>query len=234
MKRALLLLLLTTLCTLNLYAQARCGVQLFDMYKTEAVYLMTSDEVKTLKADLAEEKRLFNKAFSKVKKDWEKQYRDAVKAGNKDFPKFPTKSFVWPREMKVKNLSSDEAAQAWYNKQKTRVDGKMAAQANAIKEAKKAAKGEFTRGYANRDDKKARKKADKASMDDAVREKLGETIMLELSTLLKHNRPIPVHFIIDPVAGAEETMTKKIDKQKAALKAYEERKAAAEAAGIEE
>lgn len=232
MRRAIFLLL--TCVTSALYAQARQGVQLFDMYKTEAVYLMTADEVKQLKADLAEEKKFFAKAFNKVKKDWEKQHRDAVKAGDKDFPKFPTKAFVWVREMKVKSLSSDEAAQEWYKKQKTRVDAKMAAQAAAIEKAKKAAKGEFTRGYSSRDDKKARKKADKASMDVAVREKLGEMVALELSTMLKHNRPIPIHFIIDPVAGAEEAMTKKIDKQTAALKAYEERKAAAESAGAEE
>lgn len=226
--------LLTLLCGLSLHAQSRYGVQLFDMYKTEAVYLMSAEEVRELKAELAEEKRNFNKALNKVKKEWTTQYRNAVKAGDKDFPKFPTKTFIWVRTMKAKSLSSDEAAEEWYTKQKKRVDEKMSAQAAAIKEAQKAAKGEFTRGYASRDDKKARKKADKLAMDVAVREKLGEMVSLELSMLLKHNRPIPVHFIIDPVAGAEESMTKKIDKQDAAIKAYEERKAAAEAAGVEE
>lgn len=229
-----LLLLITALCGLCLHAEKRYGVQLFDMYKTEAVYLMNAEEVKQLKADLAEEKRHFSKAFNNVKKTWSQQHREAVKAGDKDFPKFPTKTFIWVRTMKVKNNSSTEAANEWYTKQKKRVDEKMTQQAAAIKEAQKAAKGEFTRGYASRDDKKARKKADKLAMDVAVKEKLGEMISLELSTMLKYNRPIPVHFIIDPVAGAEESMTKKIDKQDAAMQAYEERKAAAEASGIEE
>ncbi|MDO4528090.1 MAG: hypothetical protein Q4C03_04835 [bacterium] len=228
------ILLVTAFCALCLHAQKRYGVQLFDMYKTEAVYLMDAEEVKQLKDDLAEEKRHFNKALSNVKKTWTQQHKEAVKAGDKDFPKFPTKTFVWVRTMKVKNNSTDEAANEWYTKQKKRVDEKMTEQAAAIKAAQKAAKGEFTRGYASRDDKKARKKADKLAMDVAVREKLGEMVSLELSTMLKHNRPIPIHFIIDPVAGAEESMTKKIDKQDALMKAYEERKAAAEAADIEE
>lgn len=228
------LLLLTASLGLYLHAEKRYGVQLFDMYKTEAVYLMDAEEVKQLKADLAEEKRYFSKAFNNVKKTWTQQHRDAVKAGDKDFPKFPTKSFIWVRTMKVKNNSTTEAANEWYAKQKKRVDEKMTEQAAAIKAAQKAAKGEFTRGYASRDDKKARKKADKRAMDIAVQEKLGEMVSLELSTMLKHNRPIPIHFIIDPVAGAEESVTKKIDKQEAAMKAYEERKAEAEAAGIEE
>lgn len=225
---------LLTLCLVGFawvaQAQLRYGVQLFDMHKTEAIYLMSADELRELKAEIAEENRYFKKAYGEVKREWDKQYAKALRSGDKTFPKFPTKSFIWVRSLKSKSLSSEDAAQEWYEKQKRRVDEEMTERAAAIEQAKKAAKGEFTRGYASRDDKKARRKAAKADMDLAMKEKMSELIMLKLSEMLKYNRPIPVHFIIDPVAGAEEQMQKKIKKQDDAIAAYKERKAAAEAA----
>jgi hypothetical protein len=221
-----LLTLCSVVITLVAHAQVRYGIQLFDMHKTEAVFIMTTEQVQELKAEISEEKRFFKKAFNEVKREWDKTYAAAVKSGDKTFPKFPTKTFIWERSFKSKTFSSEDAANEWYAKQKRRVDAAMAARAEEIKNAKKAAKGEFTRGYSSRDDKKARKKAAKADMDVAMKEKMSEMIMLKLSEMLEYNRPIPVHFIYDPIAGAEEVMLKQIKKQDEAIAAYKERKAA--------
>lgn len=205
---------------------AKVGVQLFDMYKVEAVYLMTSEEVKTLKAELAEEKRVFNKAFSNVKTKWTKEQQAAYKAGNKDYPKFPTKAFMWVRSAKFKTFSNDATANEWYSKQKRRVDAEMAAKAAADLAAIKSAKSSVTSGYKSRDDRKARKHADKSEMTAAAKEKAGEYVETEMATLLEFNRPVLRHFVFDPVAGADKNVQKKIEQQEAALKLYRERKAA--------
>ncbi len=228
MKRVLFCIALT-LCAWGARAQMTVGVQLFDMFKTEEVYLMTPEEFRELKAELAEEKAVFNRAVSVVKKDWDKQYAAARKSGDKLFPKYPTKAFVWVRTVKSKNFSTKKSADEWYAKQKARVNGVMAAKAAAIKEATKSAKGAITAGYSSREDKKAREKADKLALQEAVKEKLVEAIMLEMSNLLKYNRPIPKHFIVDPVAGAEKNLGKQIEAQEKALEEYKARKAAAEA-----
>ncbi len=232
MKR-LLCALFVGVFALSAMAQSFVGVQLFDMYKTEEVYLMTSAEFRELQADLREEKSVFNRAVSIVKKDWDKQYAAARKAGDKLFPKYPTKAFVWVRSVKSKNFSNKKSADEWYAKQKGRVNAKMAEQAAAIVAANKAAKGGATAGYSSKEDKKAREKADKKALEEAVKEKLAEEVELQMANLLKYNRPVPRHFIVDPVAGAEKTLAKQIAKQEEALKAYKERKAAAEAATAE-
>jgi hypothetical protein len=229
MLRALLTLTFTTLLTATTFA-AKVGVQLYDMYRTEMVYLMTSEEVRELKADLSEEKRVFNKAFTTVKRQWTKDQTAALKAGNKDYPKFPTKTFIWVRDAKYKNFSTDDAANEWYAKQKKRLDAEMSAKAAAAMEAIKAAKGSVTAGYKSRDDKKERKRAEKAEMSEAAKEKIGELIELEMMALIKYNRPVPKHFIYDPVAGADKNVQKKMDKQDEAIKLYKQRKAEAEAA----
>ncbi len=233
MKRVIICLSLI-LCAWVARAQMTIGVQLYDMFKTEMVFLMTPEEFRELKAEIAEEKAIFNRVVSKVKKDWDKQYAAARKAGDKLFPRYPTKPFIWVRSVKSKNFSTRKAAEEWYAKQKARVDAAMAARAAAIKEATKASKGAITAGYQSRDDKKAREKADKLALQEAVKEKLGEQIMLEMSALLKYNRPIPIHFIVDPVAGAEKTLGKQIAAQEQALEEYRARKAEAEAAGVTE
>ena len=75
-----------------------------------------------------------------------------------------------------------------------------------------------------------------ALLAEALKEKLGEEVELQMMALLKYNRPVPRHFIVDPLAGTTtasgtSTIGKKIAKQEAALKAYEQRKAEAEASG---
>ncbi len=225
------LLVLGALCmTALVQAQSMVGVQLFDMFKTEQVYLMSPEEFRELQLDLREEKTVFRKVYSAVKKDWEKQVAAARKSGDKLFPKFPTKAFVWERTMKFKKFNNAKSANEWYGKQKGRVDGIMADKAAAMKAAVKAAKGGITAGYSSREDKKAREKADKLALEEAAKEKLAEEIELKMSELLKYNRPVPRHFIMDPVGGAEKNMAKQIAKQEAAIKAYKERKKAAEEA----
>ncbi len=211
-------------------AQQMVGVRLYDMFKTENVLVLTSDEFRQLKADLAEEKRVFSKALNNVKREWTKRVTEARKAGDKDFPKYPTKQFVWVRTCKTKNFTTKAAADEWYAKQKARVDGEMAVKAAAMTAAAKAAKGGMTAGYGSRDERKERQKAERKQMETAVMEKLGEEVELQMALLLKYNRPVPRHFIVDPVAGAEKNLSKQILKQEEALKAYQERKAAAEAA----
>lgn len=228
MLRSIFLFSLSTLLA-SAVSAAKVGVQLYDMYRTEAVYLMTSEEVRALKADLSEEKRVFNKAFSTVKRQWTKDQTAALKAGNKDFPKFPTKTFIWVRTAKFKNFSTDAAANEWYAKQQGRVNADMSAKAAAAMAAIKAAKGSVTAGYKDRDDKKARRHADKVEMTEAAKEKISELIEIEMAALLKYNRPVPKHFIYDPVAGADKNVQKDIDKQEEALKQYQKRKAEAEA-----
>lgn len=220
--------LFTLLCLAlsTVVSAAKVGVQLYDMYRTEGVYLMTSEEVKELKEELAEEKRVFNKAFSTVKRKWTKDQAAALKAGNKDYPKFPTKQFMWMRTAKFKTFSTDDAANAWYAKQKKRLDAEMSAKATANMEAIKSAKAGVTAGYKDRDDRKERARAAKAEMAEAAKEKIGELVEIEMATLLKFNRPVPRHFIFDPVAGADKNIQKDMDKQDAALKSYRERKAA--------
>ncbi len=213
-------------------AQSQVGVQLFDMFKTEQVYLMSPEEFRELQADLREEKSVFKKAYSAVKKDWEKQVAAARKSGDKLFPKFPTKPFVWERTMKFKKFNNPKSASEWYAKQKGRVDGIMASRAAAIKAEVKAAKGGITAGYKDKDDKKAREKKDKLDLENAAKEKLAEEIELKMAEYLKYNRPVPRHFIVDPVGGAEKNMSKTIAKQEAALKAYQERKKAAESGEV--
>lgn len=217
---ALALLSATTL------SAAKTGVQLYDMYKVEQVYLMTSEEVRELKAEIAEEKSVFNKAFSTVKRKWTKDQTAALKTGNKDYPKFPTKPFIWIRTAKFKNFSTDDAANEWYAKHKGRIDAEMAAKAKANMDAIKAAKSGVIAGYKSRDDRKERKRADKLELANAAKEKAGELIEIEMASLLKFNRPVLRHFIFDPVAGADKNIQKDMDKQDAALKLYRERKAA--------
>lgn len=227
------LLLIAALCgALVARAEMLVGVQLFDMYKVEAVSIMTSEEFRELKAFLAEEKSVFNKAYQAVQKDWVKQYAEARRNGDKDFPKFPTKPFIWLRTCKAKNFTTRKAADEWYAKQKARVDAWMSAEAGARKAAAKAAKGAITKGYSSRDDKKERRHADRDQMAEAVKEKLGELVELKMAELLKYNRPVLRHFIIDPLEGTAEAknMGKQVARQEAAWKRYLETKAKAEAA----
>ncbi len=233
--------LLFAVCVAACLARAEMvvGVQLFDMYKVEAVSVMTTEEFRALKADLNEEKRVFNKAFQTVKADWTKQYNEARRAGDKDFPKFPTRAFIWPRTAKTRNFSTREAANEWLAKQQARIDGEMAAAAGAREKAAKASKSSVTAGYKSRDDRKARRQAEKAELEAALKEKLGEAVEVQMASMLKYNRPVPRHFIVDPLsgtttAGGTSQVGKQIAKQEAALKAYEARKAAAEAAANEE
>lgn len=224
------LTLLAAFVALAVQAQSTVGVQIFDMYKVENVTLMTPEEFREFKAEIAEEQRVFNKALSTVKRAWDKQVADARKAGDKDFPKYPTKKFIFPRSFKSKNFTKREAAEEWLAKQQERVDAFMTAEAARIQAAQKAAKGSVTVGYADRDAKKERKRQEKKEMELAVMEKLGEEVELQMATMLKYNRPVPKHFIMDPIAGAEKTLSKKIAQQEEAIAAYKERKAAAEAA----
>lgn len=200
------------------------GVQLFDMYKTEAVSIMTAAEFRELKEELSEESRFFNNAYSAVRTEWTKTFLDAQKRGDKTFPKFPTKPFVWVRSCKTRNFTSKDAADKWLAKQTARLNAEHAAQAAAIKNAIKRAKGALASGYSSRDDKKARRRAEKADMDAAVKERLGEMVGQKLSTFLAFNRPIPKHFIFDPIEGPDKHTAKKMEQQDAALKAYRERK----------
>lgn len=228
MKRLMWTLLLAAAGAAAVRAETIIGVQLFDMYKVEAVSLMSPEQFKELKAEIAEEKAVFNKAMAKVKKDWDKQFADARKAGDKDFPKYPTKPFVYLREVKNKTFTSQKAADAWFAKQKARVDGEMVAKLNEQKNAMKAAKNLLDTGYSSRDEKKARKKAEKADMNNAVREKLAEVVEVEMSALLKFNRPIKRHYVFDPLVGPDTHTEKKIAAFEAAYKAYQERKAKGE------
>ena len=209
-------------------AETIIGVQLFDMYKVEAVSLMSPEQFKELKAEIAEEKSVFNKAMAKVKKDWDKQFAAARKAGDKDFPKYPTKPFVFLREIKSKTFTTQKAADAWFAKQKARVDGEMVARLNEQKNAMNAAKRLLDTGYSSRDEKKERRRAEKADMNNAVREKLAEVVEVEMSALLKFNRPIKRHYIFDPLVGPDTHTEKKIAAFEAAYKAYQERKAKGE------
>lgn len=231
-----LLFLAAACAALAARAETFVGVRLFDMYKVEAVSVMTTKEFRELNAELAEEKRVFNKALQAVKRDWTKQYNDARKAGDKDFPKYPTKAFIWPRSVKTRNLSSKEAADEWLAKQQARVDADHAAIAAAQSAAAKASKGSVTAGYGSRDDKKARRQAEKNQLDEALKEKLGEAVELQMMALLKYNRPVPRHYVVDPIAGATtasgiSAIGKKIARQEEAIKAYKQRKAEAEASG---
>ena len=227
MKR-LLFTLLVAASAAAVRAETIIGVQLFDMYKVEAVSLMSPEQFKELKAEIAEEKSVFNKAMATVKKNWDKQFADARKAGDKDFPRYPTKPFVFLREVKSKTFTTQKAADAWFAKQKARVDGAMVAKLNEQKNAMKAAKNLLDTGYSSRDEKKARKKAEKADMDNAVKEKLAEFVEVEMSALLKFNRPIKRHYVFDPLVGPDTHTEKKIAAFEAAYKAYQERKAKGE------
>lgn len=189
---------------------------------------MTSEEKRELEQEIREEARIFKKAYDCVKKRWTKEYSAAVKSGDRDFPKFPSKPFIWVREAKYKSLTSDKAADAWFAKEKARVNAAKTAQAAANMRAIKAAQSSATAGYKGHDDKKERQNAAKQEMDDAVKEKLGEVIEEEMAKLLKFNRPVKRHFVYDTVAGADTNVQKLIDKQDEALKKYRERKAAAE------
>ena len=231
-----LLFLAAACAALTARAETYVGVRLFDMYKVEAVSVMTTEDFRELRAELAEEKRVFNKALQTVKRDWTKQYNEARKAGDKDFPKYPTKAFIWPRSVKTRNLPTKEAADEWLAKQQARVDADHAALAAAQSAAAKSSKGSATAGYKDRDDKKARRQAEKAQLDEALKEKLGEAVELQMMALLKYNRPVPRHYVVDPIAGATtasglSAIGKKIAQQEEALKAYKQRKAEAEAAG---
>lgn len=229
--------LLLSLCAAAFaHAQMYVGVRLFDMYKVEKSLVMTTEELRALQADLNEEKRVFNKAVQTVKRDWTKQYNEARKAGDKDFPKYPTKAFIWPRSIKVQRFSSKEKADEWLAKQQARIDGDHAAIAAAQQKLAKSGSSSAVAGYKSRDDRKARRQAEKAQLAEALKEKLGEEVELQMMALLKYNRPVPRHFIVDPLAGTTtasgtSTIGKKIAKQEAALKAYEQRKAEAEASG---
>lgn len=207
-----------------LRAETRYGVQLFDMHKVEAVSLMSSEELNTLKAEINEEKRQFNRAFSTVKKAWMKRVAEAQKQGDRDFPRFPNKPFVWVRSFKTKSFTDAKAADAWLAKQKQRVDAEYTALVSAKKQAMKQAKGALTAGYSSRDEKKARKRAEKKEMESVVSEKLGEEVEMTMATLLAFNRPVPRHFVFDPVEGPDTHTAKQMAQQEAALKLYKERK----------
>ena len=232
-------ILLLSLCAATFaHAQMYVGVRLFDMYKVEKALVMTTEELRELQADLNEEKRVFNKAVQTVKKDWTKQYNEARKAGDKDFPKYPTKAFIWPRSVKVQRFSSKEKADEWLAKQQARIDADHAAISAAQQKAAKSGSSSAIAGYKSRDDRKARRQAEKAQLQEALKEKLGEEVELQMMALLKYNRPVPRHFIVDPLAGTStasgsSTLAKKIAKQEEALKAYEQRKAVAEASGTD-
>ncbi|MEG1480304.1 MAG: hypothetical protein RSD41_04805 [Kiritimatiellia bacterium] len=219
------------ICAMAVRAQMLVGVQLFDMYGTEAVSVMTKEEFNALRADLNEEKSVFNKALTAVKKEWTAQYAKAKKAGDKDFPKFPTRAFMEFRSVKTKNFATRESADKWLEKQSKRVDAEMTVMAEMIKEAQKAAKGAATQGYGSREDKKKRRHAEKTDLDAAVKEHLGEMVELQMASMLKYQRPVPRIFIMDPLAGAEKDVQKQMDKQEKALEVYRQRKAAAEAEG---
>ncbi len=222
--RALLLLVVAS-AGVMLRAETRYGVQLFDMHKVEAVSLMSSEELNTLKAEINEEKRQFNRALSTVKKAWMQRLAEAQKQGDRDFPRFPNKPFVWVRSFKVKSFTDAKAAEAWLAKQKQRVDAEHTALVSAKKQAMKQAKGALTAGYSSRDEKKARKRAEKHEMESVVREKLGEEVETTMATLLAFNRPVPRHFVYDPVEGPDTHTAKQMAQQEAALKLYKERKA---------
>lgn len=232
-RRALLLALALGAAALA-PAQMRVGVQLFDMYKVERASVMTTEELRELQAEIREEQSVFRRAFAAVKRDWDKQYAEARKAGDKDFPKFPTKAFIWPRSVKTRNFSTQKAADEWLAKQQARIDAEMAALAGARARQAKASSAAATAGYKSRDDRKARRQAEKDELQAALREKLGEQVELQMAALLKYNRPVPRHFVIDPLAGVNTAggvseVGKQAARQEAALKAYRERKAAAEA-----
>ena len=233
-------LLLAALCAAALgHAQLRVGVQLFDMYKVEQASVMTPEEWRELQQELREEQSVFRRAYATVKRDWDKQYAEARKAGDKDFPKFPTKAFIWPRSAKTRNFSTQKAADDWLAKQKARINADMSSKAAAQAALGQAYKGgKATEGYKSRDDRKARRQAEKDELQAALREKLGEQVELQMASMLKYNRPVPRHFIVDPLsgtntAGGVSEVGKQIAKQEAALKAYRERKAKAEAEGAD-
>lgn len=230
MKRLLFTLLLAAAGVAAVRAEVLTGVQLFDMYKVEAVSIMSAEEFKTLREQIAEEKAVFNKAFSNVKRNWDKQVADARKSGDKEFPAFPTKPFIFVRTFKAKTFTSQKAADEWLAKQKARVAGDIASRLAAQKKAMNAAKNLLDTGYSSRDEKKQRRKAEKADMDMAVREKMGEQVETEMASMLKFNRPIPRHYLYDPLVGPDTHTEKKIAAYEAAFKAYQARKDAGEVA----
>ena len=225
-----LALVLIFVCSAALSAESVVGVRLFDMYKTEAVSLMTRDEFAELKANISEEKRAFAKVYSETKREWAKKYTAARRAGDKDFPKFPTRPFIWSRTFKYQNFSTRERGEEWLAKQQTKIDAEMTAKAAAIEAANKAGKGAVTKGYASRDAKKAAQQAEKKQMESAIQEHLAEQMIADMAKYLKYSRPVPIHFIVDPVAGAQKIMQGKMEAQEKALADYAKRKAAAEAA----
>lgn len=234
MKKSLATLL--TLClALPVLAETFYVVQLFDMYGTEDTLLLNKEEYNELRDEIKEEQRVFKKVLSEVKKDWEKQVKEARKSGDKEFPEFPKKEFMQVRSIKVKQCSSKADADKVFAKQKGRTTNALSAKAAREKSAASAAKGSATAGYRDSDDKKERKKAEKAQLEAAVAEKLSEVIEAKMAENLKYQRPVPRIIAIDAMAGAEKGaadahIAVAIEKQEAALKAYRERKAQAEAA----
>ncbi len=222
------------LCAVMAHAQAIVAVRLFDMNEVENVMLMSREEFNELRAEIQEENKVFRKALANVKKNWDKKRADAIKAGDKEFPKFPSGNFVRPRYFKEKTINGQEKANAWLAQNQGRINAMMSAQAAAMAQYNKSASGKLIQGYSGRDDKKAKKKAEKDEMKAAMIERMREEIATEMSSLLKYNRPIPVHFIYDPVAGASKQIAEQIKEQEKALEAYKQRKEAAEAAGAVE
>ncbi len=219
-------LICSLLCAVWVQAQAIVAVRLYDMYGTEAVKLMSREEFNELRAEIAEEKKVFRAAFAQVKKNWEKKRAAAIKMGDKSFPKFPSGNFVKTRYYKEKTINGQDNANAWLSQNQGRINGIMAAQAAATEQHNKSASGALISGYSGRDDKRAKKKAEKAEMKDAVIEHLREEVSKEMTTRLKYHRPIPVHFIYDPVAGGSKQIKAKVEEQEAAMEAYRKRKAA--------
>lgn len=204
-------------------AQLYNGITLYDMYEVPEVKLLTYAETNELKAELAEERRMFPKAVATAKKNWDALQKAAVKAGIKDYPKFPRRLEMKVRRIKIRGGMNKVVADKWLEKQISNTDEEMAELAAARKAAIKAAKASAT----NFKGKKAQRKADQADMEAAVAEKVGEKVEAELAKLLKYNRPVPKIFIIDPIGGPEKYDKISIVAQEAKIKAYQERKAKA-------
>lgn len=205
----------------SLWAQSVTGVILTDMFGTQEAKLMTSEELKELKANLKEEKSIFPKAVATLKKEWDKAYAAAVKAGDKTYPKFPKRLPFSIREIKTKGPLSSKDATKWLETQTTRLNGVMTAKAAAKKKQEKVQKANATAALS---DAKAQKERDKDDMSIAVKEQLGLMMEVKMAEMLKYNRPVPRIFICDPVEGPGKVEKKLIEKQDKLLEEYRARK----------
>lgn len=213
MKHFILLPALALACLCG--AQSVSLVELTDMYGTGEVSLMTSEELRTLKAEIQAETSAFPKAFSAAKKEWEKMAKESE---IKDYPKFVDPRMS-PRKIKVRGPMSQKQGEIELEKKQIRIEREHAAKAQAEKDQMKAAKGRAT--SAANDNKRDRAQA-KDDMRDAVKERVEKMIEAEMEKLLE--RPVPKIFAVNAAAGMSEAQQKEKEMQDAKIKANQNKK----------